>query len=241
MSGHSKWSQIKRKKEKTDQARGRIFGKLIREITIAARGGGGDPDGNPRLRAALQAAQAERKPAAIQPAKANAMPAANIERAIKKGTGGSEGSGYEEFTYEGYAPGGIALMVDVLTDNRNRTTSDVSHILSRSGGNLGESGCVSLLFTDYGSIQVDRKVCDEEALLELAAEAGAVDVNTDGEGVYGVLPGPSQLHQVARFLEQKSIPHHDVRRIKVPTTTVVLTRETASKLLKLLDLLDEHD
>ena len=229
MSGHSKWSQIKRKKEKTDQARGRIFGKLIREITIAARAGGGDPDGNPRLRAA------------IQTAKANAMPAANIERAIKKGTGGSEGSGYEEFTYEGYAPGGVALMVDVLTDNRNRTTSDVRHILSKAGGNLGETGCVSFMFTDYGSIQVDRKVCDEEALLELAAEAGAADVNTDGEDVYEVLTDPSELHQVARFLEQKSIPHHDVRRIKVPSTTVVLNRETASKLLKLLDLLDEHD
>jgi YebC/PmpR family DNA-binding regulatory protein len=229
MSGHSKWSQIKRKKEKTDQARGRIFGKLIREITIAARMGGGDPDGNPRLRAA------------INTAKASAMPAANIDRAIKKGSGELEGSSFEEFTYEGYAPGGVALMVDVLTDNRNRTTSEIRHILNRAGGNLGESGCVGFLFTDHGSIQVDRKVCDEEALLELAAEAGATDVGTDNDDYYEVLTEPSLVHQVARFLEKKSIPHHDVRRIKVPTTTVVLDRETAGKLLKLMDQLDEHD
>jgi YebC/PmpR family DNA-binding regulatory protein len=169
------------------------------------------------------------------------MPAANIDRAIKKGSGELEGSSFEEFTYEGYAPGGVALMVDVLTDNRNRTTSEIRHILNRAGGNLGESGCVGFLFTEHGSIQVDRKVCDEEALLELAAEAGATDVSTDSEDVYEVLTEPSNLHQVARFLEKKSIPHHDVRRIKVPTTTVVLDRESASKLLKLLDQLDEHD
>ncbi len=229
MSGHSKWSQIKRKKGKADQERGRLFGKLIREITIAARDGGGDPDGNARLRAA------------IQTAKTNAMPAANIDRAIKKGTGELEGESYEEFTYEGYAPGGVALMIDVLTDNKNRTTSEIRHILSRAGGNLGESGCVSFLFSERGALQVDRKVCDEETIIELAAESGAVDVNTDAEDYYEVLTEPQVLHQVARFLEQRSIPHHDVRRVRLPLTSVPLDRETAGKLLKLLDALEDHD
>ncbi len=229
MSGHSKWSQIKRKKGKADQERGRLFGKLIREITIAARDGGGDPDGNARLRAA------------IQTGKANAMPAANIERAIKKGIGELEGERYEDFTYEGYAPGGVALMIDVLTDNKNRTTSDIRHILSRAGGNMGETGCVGFLFTDCGSIQVDRKVCDEESIIEIAAEAGATDVSTDAEEYYEILTEPQALHQVARQLEQKSIPHHDVRRVRLPTTSVHLERDAASKLLKLLDALEEHD
>ncbi len=229
MSGHSKWSQIKRKKGKADQERGRLFGRLIREITIAARDGGGDPDGNARLRAA------------IQTAKANAMPAANIERAIKKGTGELEGESYEEFSYEGYAPGGVALMIDVLTDNKNRTTSEIRHLLSRAGGNLGESGCVAFLFADRGSIQVDRKVCDEETILEVAAEAGALDVNIEMEETFEVLTEPNALHQVARYLEQKSIPHHDVRRVRMPTTTVPLDRESAGKVLKLLDLLEDHD
>lgn len=229
MSGHSKWSQIKRKKGKADQERGRLFSKLIREITIAARDGGGDPDGNPRLRAA------------IQTAKTNAMPSANIERAIKKGTGELEGAHYEDFTYEGYAPGGVALIIDVLTDNKNRTTSEVRHILSKAGGNLGEHGCVSYMFAERGSILVDRKVCDEESALEMAAEAGALDVNTDGDDDYEILTEPSELHQVARFLDEKSIPHHDVRKVKIPTTTVLLNREQAAKVLKLVDTLEEHD
>ncbi len=229
MSGHSKWSQIKRKKEKADQERGRLFGKLIREITIAARDGGGDPDGNPRLRAA------------IQTAKTNAMPAANIERAIKKGTGELPGTSYEAHSYEAYAPGGVALIIDVLTDNKNRTTSEIRHILSRGGGNLGENGCVAWMFDERGSILVDRKVCDEDAIIELAAEAGALDVNTESEDVYEILTRPVDLHGVARFLESKSVPHHDVRMTKAPTTTVLLERDTASKVLKLIEAIEEQD
>jgi YebC/PmpR family DNA-binding regulatory protein len=192
MSGHSKWSTIKRKKGKADQERGRLFSKLIREITIAARDGGGDPDGNPRLRAA------------IQTGRANAMPSANIERAIKKGTGELEGTKYEDYSYEGYAPGGVALIIDVLTDNKNRTTSEVRHILSKAGGNLGEHGCVSFMFDDHGSILVDRKVCDEDTILEVAADAGALDVVTESEDVYEILTGPADLHQVARQLRRPS-------------------------------------
>lgn len=229
MSGHSKWSQIKRKKGKADQERGRLFGKLIREITIATRDGGGDPDGNPRLRAA------------ILTAKANAMPASNIERAIKKGTGELPGTSYEAHTYEAYAPGGVALIIDVLTDNKNRTTSEVRHILSRAGGNLGENGCVSWMFEEQGSMLVDRNVGDEDTMIELAAEAGALDVNAEADDAYEILTRPVDLHGVARFLEKKSIPHHDVRMIKVPTTTVLLNRETASRLLKLIEALEEQD
>jgi len=132
-------------------------------------------------------------------------------------------------------------MIDVLTDNKNRTTSDIRHILSRAGGNLGETGCVGFLFTECGSIQVDRKVCDEESIIEIAAEAGATDVSTDAEEYFEILTEPQALHQVARQLEQKSIPHHDVRRVRLPTTSVHLERDAASKLLKLLDALEEHD
>jgi YebC/PmpR family DNA-binding regulatory protein len=229
MSGHSKWSQIKRKKGKADQERGRLFGKLIREITIAARDGGGAPDGNPRLRAA------------IQTAKANAMPASNIERAIKKGTGELPGTSYEEHNYEGYAPGGVALIIDVLTDNKNRTTSEIRHIFTRAGGHMGENGCVAWMFEERGSLLVDRKVCDEDGIIEAAAEAGALDVNTEADDVYEILTRPSDLHQVARFMDKKLIPHHDVRMIKLPTTTVLLDRDTAGKVLKLIEALEEQD
>lgn len=229
MSGHSKWSQIKRKKGKADQERGRLFGKLIREITIAARDGGGDPDGNPRLRAA------------IETGKANSMPAANIERAIRKGTGELPGTSYEQHSYEGYAPGGVALIMEVLTDNKNRTTSEIRHVLTRGGGHLGESGSVAWMFEERGSILVDRKVCDEDSVIELAAEAGALDVNTEGDEAYEVLTKPTDLHQVSRYFRDKSIPHHDVKLTRMPKTTVLLDRETAGKVLRLLEALEELD
>src|SRR3972149_5495801 len=161
MSGHSKWSTIKHKKGAADARRGKIFTKLIKEITVAARTGGGDPDGNPRLRAAIQAAKADN------------MPADNIKRAIQKGTGELPGATYEEAVYEGYGPGGVAMMLEVTTDNRNRTLSEIRHILSKHGGNLGENGCVAWMFSQKGYIVVEKQKADEETLLNLATDAGA--------------------------------------------------------------------
>ena len=167
MSGHSKWSSIKHKKGAADAKRGKIFSKLIKEITVAARLGGGDPDGNPRLRTVIQTAKAEN------------MPKDNIERAIKKGTGELEGVNYEEVSYEGYGPGGVALLVDCLTDNKNRTVADIKHILDRHGGNLGEPGCVAWMFEKMGMIVFDKDKVDEEILLDVALEAGAEDVKEE--------------------------------------------------------------
>src|SRR5437870_3152528 len=169
MSGHSKWATIKRKKAATDQARGKVFSKYIKEITIAARHGGGDPDANPRLRTAIAAAKNVN------------MPASNIDRAIQRGTGDVEGVHYEETQYEGYAAGGAAVLVEVATDNRNRTAGDIRHIFTKHGGNLGEAGSVAYLFKPRGVIVIDKTAVAEDALLEIVLEAGADDVNTEGE------------------------------------------------------------
>src|SRR5881296_1169135 len=187
MSGHSKWATIKRKKAATDQARGKLFSKYIKEVTIAARNGGGDPESNPRLRAAVAAAKAVN------------MPSANIDRAIKRGTGEIEGVSYEETQYEGYASGGVALLVEVATDNRNRTAGDVRHIFTKHGGNLGEAGSVAYLFKPRGVILVDRGAVAEDALIELVLEAGADDVNTEGE-TFEVLTPPSRFEAVKEAL-----------------------------------------
>ena len=228
MSGHSKWATIKRKKAATDAARGKLFSKLIKEITIAARHGGGDPEANPRLRTAVAAAKA-----------AN-MPAANVDRAIKRGTGEIEGALYEETHYEGYGPGGVAVLVEVATDNRNRTTGDVRHIFTKFGGNLGEAGSVAYLFKPRGLIVVDKSAVTEDALIELALEAGADDVETAGD-VYEVLTPPSKLDAVREALAAKAIAIQSAEQTKIATLQVPVGEAQAGSVLRLVEALEEHE
>ncbi len=229
MSGHSKWSTIKRKKGATDAKRGKIFTKLTKEIIVAARLGGSDVEGNSRLRAALAAARAEN------------MPKDNVERAIKKGTGDLEGLIYEEITYEGYGPGGVAVLVESMTDNKNRTVSDVRHIFSKSGGNLGESGCVGWLFDKKGLISVDKKAVDEEKLMDLAVEAGAEDVR-EQETEYEVVTSAADLEKVRRALEDHRIPFLGAEVTMLPKTTVRIDEEKhAQQMLRLMEALEDHD
>ena len=229
MSGHSKWSTIKRKKGAIDAKRGKIFTKLIKEITVAARMGGGDPDANPRLRTAVIAAKTEN------------MPKDNIERAIKKGTGGLEGVNYEEILYEGYGPGGVAVLVETMTDNKNRTVADVRHFFSKSGGNLGESGCVGWMFDKKGVITVDKGAITEEQLMELALEAGAQDV-VEEDASFQVITAPEDLNTVAEGLAKANVKYSEAAISMVPKNTVEVTEEkTARSLLKLLENLEDHD
>ena len=228
MSGHSKWSTIKRKKEKADAERGKIFTKLIREITTAARQGGGDENANPRLRTAILAAKA-----------AN-MPQANIEKAIKKGTGELPGVVYEEKTYEGYGPGGVAIMIDTLTDNTNRTTSEVRHILTKHQGNLGESGCVSWMFEKKGLIAVNRQDCDEDKLMEVVLEAGAEDMTTE-EDVYEIISLPENFTRVKEALDASNIPTVSAEITMIPKTTVKVDGKQAEQILKLMEALEDSD
>lgn len=228
MSGHSKWATIKRKKSKTDAARGRIFTKLIKEITVAARDGGGDEDSNPRLRTAVVAAKA-----------AN-MPSDNIKKAIQKGTGELPGTTYEETTFEGYGPGGVAVFVDVLTDNRNRTVAEIRHLFSKYSGNLGENGCVAWMFDKKGIITVGKDGTEEDSLMEAALEAGAIDIQVQDDA-FEVTTEPSDLDIVREALEkaQMSVIEAEVRRI--PQNTVKLDRKEASSMLKLMEFLEDHD
>lgn len=229
MSGHSKWSTIKRKKGAIDAKRGKIFTKLIKEITVAARMGGGDPDANPRLRTAILAAKTEN------------MPKDNIERGIKKGTGDLEGVNYEEILYEGYGPGGVAVLVETMTDNKNRTVADVRHYFSKSGGNLGESGCVGWMFDKKGVIVVDKETIPEEELLELALEAGAEDVVED-DSTFQVTTAPEDFDEVVDNLSKGNLEYVEAAVSMVPKNTVDLTEEkTARSLLKLLENLEDHD
>src|SRR5438552_316193 len=228
MSGHSKWATIKRKKAATDQARGKLFSKYIKEITIAARHGGGDIEANPRLRTAVSAAKAVN------------MPAANIERAIKRGTGGIEGVSYEETQYEGYAPGGVAVLVEVATDNRNRTAGDIRHIFTKHGGNLAEAGAVSYLFRLRGVILVDKSVVEEDALIETVLDAGADDVNTEGD-TYEILTQPAQFEAVRGALAAKSIPVQNAEITKIASLQVPLDERAAEAVLRLVDALEDHD
>jgi YebC/PmpR family DNA-binding regulatory protein len=228
MSGHSKWSQIKHKKAKTDAQRGKVFTKLIREITIAARQGGADPTGNPRLRLA------------IQTAKESNMPNENIQRAVKKGTGELEGQVLEEFSYEGYGPQGVALIIDVVSDNRNRTTGEVRHALTKHGGSLGENGCVAWNFDTRGVITVDRGRCDEDTLMSAALEAGATDVGDEGD-VFEVYTDPSDLHAVTEALKKAGIPYESAEVLKVPRTFVKLGDDDARKVLRLVEALEDLD
>jgi YebC/PmpR family DNA-binding regulatory protein len=229
VSGHSKWSTIKRKKGAIDAKRGKIFTKLIKEITVAARMGGGDIDANPRLRTAVLAAKYEN------------MPKDNIDRAIKKGTGGLEGVSYEEILYEGYGPGGVAVLVETMTDNKNRTVADVRHFFAKSGGNLGESGCVGWMFDKKGVITVDKGAITEEQLMELALEAGAQDV-VEEDTTFQVITAPEDLNGVAEGLSKASVAYQEASISMVPKNTVEVTEEkTARSLLKLLENLEDHD
>ncbi len=229
MSGHSKWSTIKRRKGAVDAKRGKIFTKLIKEIMVAARMGGGDIDGNPRLRSAVNAAKSEN------------MPKDNIERAIKKGTGDIDGVVYDEILYEGYGPGGVAVLVETMTDNKNRTVADVRHFFAKNNGNLGESGCVAWMFDQRGVISVDAEGVDEEQLMELALEAGAEDVVTE-EDNFQVYTTPEDFNTVVEQLEKSGIKMSEANISMVPKNTMEVTEEkNASNLLRLLESLEDHD
>ncbi|MEW5796944.1 MAG: YebC/PmpR family DNA-binding transcriptional regulator [Candidatus Zixiibacteriota bacterium] len=229
MSGHSKWATIKRKKGKLDAERGKKFTRLIKELTVAAREGGGDPDGNPRLRTAIAAAKADN------------MPADNIKRAILKGTGQLPGVSYEAVTYEGYGPGGVALYLEVLTDNKNRIVSEIRHVLTKYGGNLGANGCVAWMFHKRGVITVDLDAANEDTLMEVALEAGADDMKSD-TGAYEIVMDPSVLDDVRQAIEKKGIKLASAEVTMVPQNTTKLTKESdAGSMLKMLDLLEEID
>jgi YebC/PmpR family DNA-binding regulatory protein len=228
MSGHSKWSTIKRKKGKADQQRGKLFTKLIKELTVAARSGGGDPNGNPRLRTA------------IDNARGNNMPTANIEKAIKRGTGELPGIHYEEQTLEGYGPRGVAIFVETLTDNKNRTTSEVRHILTKHGGHLGEVGCVSWMFDLKGSVVVDKGKADEDELMAAALEAGAEDVVDEGD-FFDVVTAPGDLEEVKRALTERKIAFSGAQLTRNPQTVIKLDGKHAEQILKLMDVLEDHE
>ena len=229
MSGHSKWSTIKRKKGANDAKRGKIFSKLIKEITVAARQGGGDPEGKPRLRSAIAAAKAEN------------MPKDNISRAIGKGTGGSDGETYEEILYEGYGPGGVAILVECMTDNRNRTVADVRHYFSKSNGNLGENGCVAWMFDKKGQILVDRETITEDELMDKAIEAGAEDVIED-ENEFQVIIDAEEFNDVRDALEEQGVTFIEASISMIPKNTIEVSEEkVAVSLLKLLENLEDHD
>ncbi len=228
MSGHSKWATIKRKKGAEDAKRGKIFTKLIREIAVAAKIGGGDPGGNPRLRSVIDKAR-----------EAN-MPQDNIARAIKKGTGELEGVNYEEQTFEGYGPAGVALMFNVLTDNKNRTISEIRHLLAKNGGNLGESGCVSWVFSKKGVLSFDKQQTSEDQLMEIALEAGADDIKGEDESLE-VLTDPASFEAIRKAIEGKGLKPASAEVTMVPQNYVKLTGADAEKMLKLMEALEDHD
>jgi YebC/PmpR family DNA-binding regulatory protein len=228
MAGHSKWHNIRIRKSKQDALRSKLFTKLAREIIVAARTGGGNPDANARLRLA------------IEKAREHHMPADNIKRAIQRGTGELEGTQYEEVVYEGYGPGGVAMMVECLTDNRNRTVAELRHLFSKHGGNLGEAGSVAWQFKRQGVITIPTDAISEDKLLELALEAGAEDVTTEEE-FYRVLTAPEQFHTVREHLQAHGVPIAEAQLELTPTTTVRVEGETAAKLMRLLEALEEHD
>ncbi len=228
MSGHSKWSTIKHKKAATDAKRGKIFTKLIKEITVAARMGGGDMDANPRLRTAVLAGRAEN------------MPNNNIERAINKGTGDLEGVNYEESTFEGYGPGGAAVLIESLSDNKNRTVADIRHIFAKNGGNLGENGCVGWMFEQKGYFVIARSVTDEETLIEIALEAGAEDVREDSDN-FEVITDPADFETVKTAIEEASIPHETAEVTMLPENTTDLEGKQAEQMIRLMDMLDDCD
>ncbi len=228
MSGHSKWSSIKHKKGATDAKRGKIFTKLIKEITVVARTGGGDPDANPRLRTAIAAAKSEN------------MPKDNIERAIKKGTGELEGVNYEESTYEGYGPGGAAVFIESVTDNKNRAVADIRHIFSKNGGNLGENGCVAWMFDKKGYMAIEKKAIDEDSLMETAIEAGAEDVREDN-GSFEIITEPDDFESVKTAIDKAAIPYIDAEITMLPQSTTNLEGKQALQMVKLMEALEDCD
>ncbi|MDD5205146.1 MAG: YebC/PmpR family DNA-binding transcriptional regulator [Desulfobacterales bacterium] len=228
MSGHSKWASIKHKKGALDAKRGRIFTRLIREITVAAKLGGGDPTGNARLRSAIQAAKAEN------------MPKDNIDRAIKKGTGELAGVSYEEVSYEGYGPGGVALLLDCLTDNKNRTVADIKYVFDRHGGNLGEPGCVSWIFEKKGLFLFDREKVDEEKLIEVALDAGAEDVRQTGDE-FEAFTTPGEFEKVKKAFTDAGLAFTFAEVSMIPQNTVRLEGKKAEQMLNLMEALEEND
>ncbi len=230
MSGHSKWHSIKHKKAREDAKRGKVFTKLIRELTVSARAGGGDPAMNPRLRTAIDRAKAEN------------MPADNIERAIKKGTGDLEGVRYEEHTYEGYGPGGTAILVEVMTDNKNRCTAEIRHIFSKQNGNLGENGCVSWIFEKKGYISIPSDAVDEETLMDIALEAGADDIVEDKEDKqFEVYTPQESFHAVKEALTANGVTWQAADITMIPKNTVRLQGKEAEQTLRLMDALEDND
>ncbi len=228
MSGHSKWASIKHKKAATDAKRGKIFTKIIRELAIAARMGGGEPDANPRLRKA------------ISDAKAVNMPADNIKRAIQKGTGQLEGVSYEELSYEGYGPGGVAIYVETMTDNKNRTVSELRHIFTKNGGNIGESGCVAWMFTRKGYFVVEKSKASEDELLDTILEAGADDLKEDGSN-YEVFTTPDNYESVVNALQKNNIETAASNLGYIPQNYVKVEGKQAQQLLRLMEELEDHD
>ena len=228
MSGHSKWATIKHKKAAVDARRGKVFTKLIRELTSAARMGGGDADSNPRLRTAVAAAKT-----------AN-MPSDTIQRAIKKGTGELPGEIYEEIIYEGYGAGGVAILVDVLTDNKNRTVAEIRHLFAKHGGNLGETGCVAWMFARKGLITLNTHQVDEDTLLELVLEAGGDDIKTEADA-YEIVTAPEAFEDVRNTLEQKGLTLDVAEVTMMPQNTVPVEGKQAEQVLRLMEALDDQD
>ena len=230
MAGHSKWAQIKHKKAVVDAKRGKVFSKISKEISVAARLGGGNPDMNPRLRLA------------IEKAKGVNMPSDNIKRAIQKGTGELPGVSYEESYYEGYGPGGVALLVEVLTDNKNRTVGEIRHIMTKHGGNMGESGCVAWMFDKKGYILVAKDTTDEDTLMTLALDAGAEDFKNEAEEEnFEIITAPEDLNSVKDYLEEKNVAVNMAEITRIPQNYVQLDDKHAEKMLKLMDALEDHD
>jgi YebC/PmpR family DNA-binding regulatory protein len=229
MSGHSKWSTIKRKKGAADAKRGKIFTRIIKEITLAARLGGGDPEGNSRLRTAILAAKAEN------------MPKENIDRAVKKGSGELGGAfAYEEVTYEGYGPGGVAVFVEVMTDNKNRTVAEIRHIFSKHGGNLAENGAVSWLFQKKGSLVFEKKDVNEDTLMEVALDAGAEDVREE-ESEFQVITDPASFEKIRKAIDEKGLKYVETKITMIPQTTVKLDEAKAASMLKLMEKMEDND
>ena len=228
MSGHSKWSTIKHKKAASDAKRGKIFTKLIKEITVAARMGGGDLNSNPRLRSAIQAAKSEN------------MPKDNIDRAVKKGTGDLEGVNYEESIYEGYGPGGAAVLIDSLTDNKNRAVSEIRFIFNKNGGSMGENGCVAWMFDKKGYIVVERSQVDEDTLMEVALEAGAEDVREDDSN-FEVITAPEDFEDVMAAIEKADIATVEGEVTMLPQSTTNLAGKEAEQMIRLMDMLEDCD